>query len=138
LDDDLSFNSYYSNLKQKVLARLFSIRNIFFLSFSVRLQFLKSFIIPHFDYCASLLIFFNKVIINKLEKLYNRCIATLLVLDVDSMDLEEQQNILIKYNLMPYRYRLFYRFSLFSFKILNHEILSHFFTTHTLFIFQRA
>jgi len=47
------------------------------------------------------------------------------------MDLEEQQNILIKYNLMPYRYRLFYRFSLFSFKILNHEILPHIFSQLT-------
>jgi hypothetical protein len=104
LDEDLSFIPYMSLLKQTILSKLFAIKNVFFLSHSVRLQFFKTFILPHFDYCASLFIYFNNTIINKLESLYNRCLSILLNININDKSFQEQHSFLKSLNLMPFKF----------------------------------
>ena len=59
IDSCLNFNDYLIDIKKRVNKRLYSIKNIFYLSQNVKVQFFKTFILPHFDYCLSLLIYFN-------------------------------------------------------------------------------
>ena len=54
IDKKLNFRQHVRNIKKDVNKRLFSIKRLFFLPFSVKLQFFKSFIIPVFDYCSTL------------------------------------------------------------------------------------
>ena len=125
IDDKLSFDKHVSNLKANVCRKLFAIKNIFFLSPDIKLHFFKTFLLPHFDYCASLFIYFSKTLINKLQKLYNLCLFVLLRLELNNISCEEQQVILKPLNILPFKYRLLLRFSFFSHKIMNGEILNN-------------
>ena len=60
IDNKLNFKKHVENVKCLVNRKLFSIKIIFYLSQSVKLQFFKTFILPHFDYCSSLVIHFSK------------------------------------------------------------------------------
>jgi hypothetical protein len=53
------------------------IKNIFYLSYNVKLQFFKSFILPYFDYCSSLAIYLNKYNNIRLAKCYYFCLKKL-------------------------------------------------------------
>ena len=50
--------------------KLFAIKRLFYLDFDVKIQFFKTFILPYFDYCATLYIYFNKSAIMKIYKCY--------------------------------------------------------------------
>ena len=50
--------------------------------FDIKVHFFKTFLLPHFDYCASLFIYFSNTLINKLKKLYNLCLFVLLRLEL--------------------------------------------------------
>ena len=123
IDDGLTFTKYVNVLRKKVNRKLFAKKNIFFLSEKIKLQFFKTFLLPHFDYCASLFIYFGKTQIDNINRLYNSCLFNLLRIDLHDKPLEEQARVLTDYNLMPFKYRLFYRFSIFSYKIINRFIL---------------
>jgi hypothetical protein len=123
IDDKLNFGHHVKNLKSAVCAKLFAIKNLFFLSYDIKVHFFKTFILPHFDYCSSLFVYFSNALINKLYKLYNLCLYILLRLELTQLSVEQQQVLLKPLNLMPYKYRLFYRFSLFSHNILNKKFL---------------
>ena len=101
---------------------------MFFLPFHCRLQFLKSFILPHFDYCASIFVYMAKCYIDKMARLYNYCIFILLNIKLSFLSESEQFDVLKQYNLFPYKYRLLYRFSTFSYKILKQCLLVNIFT----------
>ena len=60
IDNKLNFNYYASSLINSINKKLFAIKILFYLSFEVKLQFFKSFILPSFDYCLSLVIYFSK------------------------------------------------------------------------------
>ena len=102
IDDKLSFDKHASNLKANVRRKLFAIKNIFFLSPDIKLHFFKTFLLPHFDYCASLFIYFSKTLINKLHKLYNLCLFVLIRLKLNNISCEEQQCILKPLNILPF------------------------------------
>ena len=87
LYENLTFN--ISNLKSSVCKKLFSIKNLFFLSFQVKSHFFKTFLLPHFDYCASLFINFNQTQIEKINKIYNLCL--LLKIELNHLSLEDQK-----------------------------------------------
>ena len=74
IDNKLCFKKHVENTKFLVNRKLFSIKKIFYLSLSVKLQFFKTFILPHFDYCSSLAIFYTKTLLNSIEKFFNICI----------------------------------------------------------------
>ena len=61
----------------------------------------------------------SNTLLNKLYKLYNLCLYILLRLELNHLSVETHQDILKPLNTMPFKYRLFYWFSLFSHKILN-------------------
>lgn len=78
IDKKLSFLDHGRELRNNVNTRLFSIKRIFYLPYSVKIQFFKSFILPHFDYCSTLLIYFPKESIQKLANIYNQSLFKLL------------------------------------------------------------
>lgn len=104
------------------------IKNLFFLSFQVKVHFFKTFLLPHFDYCASLFIHFNQTQIGKINKIYNLCLFVLLKIELKYESLEDQQSKLKPLNILPFRYRLLFRYSIFSYKIVNKLILNNIFS----------
>ena len=101
----------------------FAIKNMFYLPFDTRLQFLKTFILPHFDYCSSLFIYMSKALIEKISRVYNFAIFIILKIKLSFLDNEKQLEVLRPLKLLPYKYRLLYRFSMFSYKLLNQVLL---------------
>ena len=124
IDEKLNFNKHVRNIKTNVCKKLFTIKNLFFLSFEIKVHFFKTFLLPHFDYCASLFIHYNHTQIDKINKTYNLCLYVLLGLELNHLSLEDQQEKLKPLNILPYRYRLLFRFSLFAYKIVNNFILN--------------
>jgi hypothetical protein len=120
IDNKLSFTEYASNLCRAVNSRLFSIKRLFFLCTSVKIQFFKSFILPYFDYCATLYIYFPKIILQKINNLFYFCLFKLFgsLFNFDS-DVADANLKLEKFNLNSFQHRLFVRFSTFSWRIVN-------------------
>ena len=123
VDDKLTFSKHVDSLVKTIRQKLFAIKKIFFLSYKIKLHFFKTFILPHFDYCASLFIYFSKTLLEKILRTYNSCLFNLLKIDLHAKSIEEQIVILSPLNIMPFYCRLFYRLALFSYKILNNQIL---------------
>lgn len=78
IDNKLSFLHHCRDLRKNINKRLYSIKRIFYLPFSVKIQFFKTFILPFFDYCSTLLIYYPKESIQKLANAYNQCLFKLL------------------------------------------------------------
>lgn len=124
IDNKLSFSKYVSELRIAVNKRLYSIERLFYLSHKVRLQFFKSFILPYFDYCMSLSIYFPKRTLQKLANTYYYCIYKLLHIDFSVSNLEDFNNLnnkLSNYNLECYQHRLIKRIARFIYKIFNNQ-----------------
>jgi len=51
LDSKLSFSCFAKQLAKSVYAKLFSFKKLFFLTETTKIQFFKTFILPHFDNC---------------------------------------------------------------------------------------
>jgi len=119
IDKDLNFSKFVKALSKSIYAKVFSIKNIFFLSYKTKVQFFKTFILPHFDYCSSLFLYFSNGIINKISNIYNNCIRILFNINLKQIDVTDQLDILKDLNLLPFKLRLLYRFSIFAYKILN-------------------
>ena len=86
-------------------------------------MFFKSFILPHFDYCSSLFVYFSNTLISRIESLFNSVVFRLFKIDLKSLTLDQQYSLLSEMNILPFRFRLFYRFSTFCFKIMNNICL---------------
>ena len=117
IDNKLNFNYYASSLINSINKKLFAIKRLFYLSFEVKLQFFKSFILPSFDYCLSLVIYFSKTALQKLAHSYYKFLFILLKLRFDSESSEEINTILSKYKLMSFHHRILFKLASFSFKI---------------------
>jgi len=126
IDNKLNFDKYVKSISKSVYSKIFSIKNLFFLSLNIKLQFFKSFVLPHFDYCASLFIYLSITLINKIMRIYNNCLRLLFKIDLRDIDEINQLSLLSTYNLLPFKCRLFYRFSIFSYKIIHKSIMSGF------------
>lgn len=134
LDEFLSFDKHYLHIKKNVNYRLNSLAKLFLLPYSTRVQFFKTFIQPHFDYCSSLFMYMPKTLLNRFNRFFNVCIFRLLKINIHNMDINDQFNVLNKFNLSPYFIRLLTRFAFFSSKVINgiilKEELSFKFVTH--------
>ena len=119
IDSDLSFNEYAKNLCAKVNMKLFSIKKLFFLSYSVKIQFFKTFILPYFDYCSSLFIYFNKDVLQKISNCYHACIFKLFKFNFTDFNINDINNFLCTYGLFSFQHRLFFRLSTFIYNIKN-------------------
>jgi hypothetical protein len=122
IDNDFTFLPQVASLRNKINQRLFSIKKIFFLENSVKLQFFKTFILPYFDYCSTLLIYYPKSTIQKIMNSYNFCLFKLFNLKYDintSDDFNKMNNDLETHGLSSFQHRLIQRFMIFSFNIMN-------------------
>jgi len=127
IDNKLSFHEHIKTIKRVVNKKLYSIKNIFYLAFDVKVQFFKTFILPHFDYCSALHVYFTKTQMESLEKFHKVCLFRLLGIKLFGMDSNEQLEVLAKYNLVPYKMRIFQRFNSLFHKIVNNNILHNFY-----------
>ena len=126
IDSGLLFTEFVNNMKKMVNVKLYSIKKIFYLNREVKIQFFKTFLLPHFDYCSALSIYMCKTLIDKVEKFYNVCLLKLLNINVFGMSALEQHKFLEGYNLLPFKVRLFNRINMFCYKKMNGVILNQF------------
>lgn len=90
----------------------------------MKIQFFKTFILPCFDYCSTLLIYFTKEAIQKLANTYNQCLFKLLNIKCkinESNDYNTLNNRLEKLKLANFQHRVLNQLMVFIFKILNYE-----------------
>jgi len=97
--------------------KLYSIKRLFYLSTSVKMQFFKTFLLPHFDYCLSLCIYFSKTLLQKLCNFFYVCLAKLFKINFSSMDSQSVNNYLESFGLFSFQHRLTFKLLTFSFKI---------------------
>ena len=125
IDNKLNFAKYVSMVCGRVNNVLYSIKRLFFLPLATKIQFFKTFILPLFDYCLTLTIYYAKYIIAKLSNCYYLTMAKLFnsnksdKFNFTNQSLDEIQMFLLKYNLYSFSHRVFVRFNLFMFKIIN-------------------
>ena len=77
IDNKLNFEKYSKDLKLIINRKLYSIKRLFYLSTKVKIQFFKTFILPYFEYCQSLVIYFPKSTIQRLSNCFNLCLYKL-------------------------------------------------------------
>jgi len=117
IDRKLSFNDFSVGLSSAINKKHFAIKRIFYLADSVKLQFFKTFILPYFDFGLSLIIYFSKYAIHKLEKTYYNCIYKLFKINVNCFDVFGVNKKLEDLNLNSFQHRVFQKLTLFAFKI---------------------
>jgi len=100
---------------------MYSIKRLFYLATSVKIQFFKTFILPYFDYCISLFIYFPKAAIQSLCNCFNLCLFKLFNFNNKSDSVNFYNNFLEKYNLFTLQHRIVYRIFCFSFNLFNNE-----------------
>lgn len=129
IDNKLNFLEYASKLRLIVTKKLYSIKRLFFLCTSVKIQFFKSFILPYFDYCSSIFIYFPKVTLQKINNCFNYCLFKLFKFkfSIKNSSSEEEKSfnrfndLLENYNLFTFQHRLIYRILIFIHKIVNDD-----------------
>ena len=109
IDHKLNFMKYVGDLRKSINKRIFSIKRLFYLPAAVKLQFLKTFILPYFDYCSTIYIYFSKSAIQKLFNSYNWCIWKLLGITSrisTTLDYNTLNNRLSNYGLASLQHKL--------------------------------
>ena len=122
IDNKLNFEKYASELRININKRLYSINELFHLSFAVKLQFFKTFILPHFDYCMTILAYFPKKTIQKVADAYYLCLYKLFKINPfikDNQDLNQFNSNLEKLNINCFVHRLIIRLSNFIYSIMK-------------------
>ena len=122
IDNKLNFRNNVADISLKINKKLHCIKRLFFLSTNVKLQFFKTFLLPYFDYCLTLTIYYSKEAIQKLCNLYYNCLFKLFKLQLNNMDTNWINNYLKRYNLFSFQHRVFYRLSIFTFN--NKKLIS--------------
>ena len=117
LDYRLNFLDFVSGLSLVINRKMFAIKRLFYLSKAVKLQFFKTFILPFFDFGLSLIIYFSKLAIQKLEKTYYNCLYKLFKINISSHDVSIVNNDLKKLNLMTFQHRVFQKLSFLAFNL---------------------
>ena len=123
---NLDFTLHLEQVKKQVNVRLFAIKKIYYLSADVKLQFLKSFILPFFDYCLTLAIYYSRANQAQLEKLYNFCIFKFLRLKLKYCSIEEQRAVLRPFRLQPFMIRLYLKVGMLVHGIFHRRLLEAF------------
>ena len=127
IDNKLSFTKYSSDIRKIINCKLFSIKRLFYLATSVKIQFFKTFILPYFDYCLSLLIYFPKYTIQSLSNCFNHCLYMLFKFKLESEDdnmisnddVLNFNNKLQSYGLFSFQHRLLNKILTFTHNIIN-------------------
>ncbi len=124
IDNNINFQKNISYIIKKVNPKIYSIKKLFHLPFSVRIQFYKTFILPYFDYFLSLIIYYPKYSIQKLQNFYYTCIIKLFGLSVYNLSYEDAEKKLVKYGLFSFEYRVLLKLDVILLGILNSEFSS--------------
>ena len=119
IDNKLNFSQHVSTVCKQINTRLFSIKKLFYLPTTVKIQFFKTFILPCFDYCLSLVIYFPKYTIQKLANSYYMCLFKLFNFNFNNKDCTYINNFLKRYKLFSFEHRILLRISMFIFKIIR-------------------
>jgi hypothetical protein len=129
VDNKLNFSEHCSYLKKVINRKLFSIKRLFFLATSVKIHFFKTFFLPYFDYCLSLIIYFPGSALQILSNCFYCCLYRSFKFKPDeifyresSADEEEKvmndfYNKLQSYNLFTFQTRVFSKLITFSHSI---------------------
>ena len=122
IDNKLNFLLHAANIRRAVNIRLYSIKKLFYLPFQVKLQFFKTFLLPYFDYCSTLMVYFKKRAIQKIADCYYLSLYKLFNLSHNiqfTSDFNLFNNTLESFNLNCFQHRLIIRLSTFIHKIIN-------------------
>jgi hypothetical protein len=126
IDNELKYEAQIKNICKKVNSKTFLLRKCHYLfTESFKPILFKIFIQPHFDYCSTLLLHSSKRNIkrDRLNTCFIKSAKRLLKckkLNVN-LTLEEQLNILAKFNIFPLFYRQFYMYCTFLFNIMKNK-----------------
>ena len=118
IDSTLCFDSFITSIKKIVIKKLYSIKKLFYLAHSVKIQFFKSFIIPYFNYCITLYIYFPKATLQRLCNLYYYCLYKLFNFKLHG-NITSANNFLESYTLVSFQHNLLSHSLIFVYKILN-------------------
>ncbi len=122
LDDKLKFDAFTSEVRNKIVQKMHSIKKLFQLSTSVKLQFFKSFMLPYFDYCSTLSIYYAKTAIQRMCNCFNLCLFKLFGIKNTAQtnaELNGHNNKLEKFGLNTFEHRLMLKMATFVHKIVN-------------------
>ena len=117
LDTKLNFVGHVNMLKKSILSKMYAIKRIFYLSFNVKMLFFKTFLLPYFDYCLSLIIYFSKTAINTFAKIYYLCLYKLFYFNFNNSNTHQINSRLNCFSLSSFEYRCMYKFFDFSYNI---------------------
>ena len=92
LDNKLTFIEHCSNIKKIVNKKLYSINRLFFLCTSVKIHFFKTFILPYFDYCLSLILYFPTSAYQSLNNCFNLCLYKLFKFKPEAIDMDDEDD----------------------------------------------
>jgi hypothetical protein len=121
IDRKLNFMKLVSETCLAVNRKLYSIKRLFYLCTSVKIQFFKTFVLPYFDYIFSIICYFSKEAIQRLANCFYISIFKLLKIEFDSNNFNRVNDLLEKYGLFAFQHRALERMLTFSFKIINFE-----------------
>ena len=99
IEKDLFFQRHIEALKSTIKRKLYYIKRLFISSNSIKIQFFKTFIQPHFDYCSSLLMYCTKAAIKRIEIFYNICLFRLTGMRLFNLTYLQKYQILKPLNL---------------------------------------
>jgi hypothetical protein len=131
LDNKLDFSEHWSNLKKVINRQLFSIKRFFYLATTVKTHFFKTYILPYFDYCLSLIIYFPGSALQSLSNCFYCCLYRLFkfkpdeIIYCESTPNEEEKVMndfyskLQSYNLFTFQTRVFSKLLTFPHSIIT-------------------
>ena len=93
IDDKLSFVSHVSQICSKVNSKLHCLKRLYYMPNDVKLLFFKSIVLPHFDYCSSISIYFSKTALQKLSNCYYVSLYKLLKINLVNMSVSTMVNM---------------------------------------------
>ena len=122
IDNKLTFLEHCSIIKKTINRKLFSIKRLFFLCTSVKIHFFKTFILPYFDYCLSLIIYFPPAAYQSLSNCFNLCLDKLFKFKPDFTNEDEDEekvmrdfvNKLQSYDLFTLQSRIYNKLLMFA------------------------
>ena len=112
--------------------KIHCIKRLFYLSTNFKLQFFKTFLLPYFDYCLTLTIYYSKTALQKLSNLYYNCFYKLFKFQLNNMEINWVNSFLKRYNLFSLQHRVFYRLSIFSYNCKNKSRIIDNFETNSI------
>jgi hypothetical protein len=112
-----------NNILLRSLMRVFCERSWTFMnvlmsnwnSTNVKLKFVKTFFLPYFNYCISLVISYIKTAIQKLCILYYNFLHKLFKFQLNEREVNWVNDFWKRFNLFSFQHRIFYRLSIFTY-----------------------